>query len=157
MKEDTRLDGPWEFGIKPVKRNSKEDWEEVKQHAIKGELNKIPAEIYVKHYHNLKMIAKDNLKSQREDGERDCRWYHGVSGVGKSRRAYEEFPEGYRKMGNKWWDGYQNQKAVILEDLDPTHNCLAYHLKIWADRYPFIAESKQGALAPVHDTFIVTS
>ena len=23
MKEDTRIDGPWEFGVKPVKRNSK--------------------------------------------------------------------------------------------------------------------------------------
>lgn len=26
MKVDTRLDGPWEFGEKPVKRNSKKDW-----------------------------------------------------------------------------------------------------------------------------------
>jgi len=25
-KEDTRLEGPWEFGTKPVQRNSKEDW-----------------------------------------------------------------------------------------------------------------------------------
>lgn len=30
MKEDTRLEGPFEFGTKPVKRNSKADWEEVK-------------------------------------------------------------------------------------------------------------------------------
>lgn len=33
MKEDTRLEGPWEFGVKPVKRNSKTDWEEVKSNA----------------------------------------------------------------------------------------------------------------------------
>ena len=33
MKEDTRLEGPFEFGIKPVKRNSKTDWEEVKKNA----------------------------------------------------------------------------------------------------------------------------
>lgn len=50
MKEDTRLEGPFEYGIKPVKRNDKEDWEEVKEKAKKGELDKIPAEIYVKHY-----------------------------------------------------------------------------------------------------------
>lgn len=142
MKEETRIEGPWEFGVKPVKRNSKTDWEEVKTKAQTGKLNEIPADIYVKHYHNLKAIAKDNLKPQREDGERDCRWYHGASGAGKSRRAFEEFPEAYRKMGNKWWDGYQGQKAVILEDLDPGHSVLGYHLKIWADRYPFIAESK---------------
>ena len=30
MKEQGRLDGPWEYGTKPVKRNSKNDWDEVK-------------------------------------------------------------------------------------------------------------------------------
>ena len=49
MKEETRLEGPWEFGVKPVERNSKADWEEVKQHAKAGDLDKIPADIYVKH------------------------------------------------------------------------------------------------------------
>lgn len=34
LKEDTRLEGPWEFGMKPVKRNSKEDWDEVRKNAI---------------------------------------------------------------------------------------------------------------------------
>ena len=29
MKEDTRVEGPWEFGIKKVKRNNKKDWERV--------------------------------------------------------------------------------------------------------------------------------
>lgn len=33
MKEETRLEGPWEFGTKPLKRNSKTDWEEVKKAA----------------------------------------------------------------------------------------------------------------------------
>lgn len=27
MKEDTRVEGPWEFGTKPIKRNNKHDWE----------------------------------------------------------------------------------------------------------------------------------
>jgi len=53
MKEDTRLEGPYEFGVKPVKRNSKTDWEEVKQKCIEGRIEEIPADIYVKHYRNL--------------------------------------------------------------------------------------------------------
>lgn len=36
MKEETRVEGPFEFGVKPVRRNVKTDWEEVKQHAING-------------------------------------------------------------------------------------------------------------------------
>lgn len=30
LKEDTRVEGPWEFGEKPIKRNSKVDWDKVK-------------------------------------------------------------------------------------------------------------------------------
>ena len=120
-------------------------------------MDKIPGDIYVKHYRNLKEIAKDHLVHVRGNEERDCRWYHGESGIGKSRKAYEEFPDAYRKMCNKWWDGYKGQKAVIMEDIDPGHQVLGHHLKIWADRYPFVAESKGGALPPEYDVFIVTS
>lgn len=50
MKEDTRLEGPFEFGEKPVQRNSKTDWEEVKANAKAGNLDKVPADVFVKHY-----------------------------------------------------------------------------------------------------------
>jgi len=50
MKEETRLEGPFEYGKKPVQRNNKEDWEEVKKSAIDGQWEKIPAEIYIKHF-----------------------------------------------------------------------------------------------------------
>jgi len=30
MKEETRMEGPWEFGEAPVQRDSKEDWAIVK-------------------------------------------------------------------------------------------------------------------------------
>lgn len=60
MKPEGRLDGPWEYGVKPVQRNNKTDWEEVKKNAIAGEIDKVPADIYVKHYRTLVQIAKDH-------------------------------------------------------------------------------------------------
>lgn len=111
----------------------------------------------MKHYANLKRIAKDNLKPEVKSEQKDVRWYYGLSGAGKSRKAFEEFPNAYRKMCNKWWDGYTGQDAVIMEDIDPTHKVLGHHLKIWTDRYPFICEAKGDASAPNFKTFIVTS
>lgn len=29
MKADTRVDGPWEFGARPIRRNNKTDWDSV--------------------------------------------------------------------------------------------------------------------------------
>lgn len=51
MKQETRVLGPWEFGEKPVERNKKEDWNEVWENAKKGNLEAIPKDILVKHYH----------------------------------------------------------------------------------------------------------
>lgn len=62
MKEDTRLEGPWEWGKKPVSRNNKTDWEDVRKKAQAGDLESIPADIYVKHYRTLKEIKKDHMK-----------------------------------------------------------------------------------------------
>lgn len=54
MKEDTRVEGPFEFGTKPLKRNDKTDWEEVKTKAKQGKLDELSADVYVQHYRTLK-------------------------------------------------------------------------------------------------------
>lgn len=56
MKEDTRIEGPYEFGVKPVKRNDKKDWDEVYKNAQEGNFDAIPSDIKVKHYQNLVRI-----------------------------------------------------------------------------------------------------
>ena len=47
------------------------------------------------------------------------------------------------KLNNKWWDGYQSQKVVIMEDVDKeTVKFLHHHLKIWADRWGSLARPR---------------
>lgn len=95
MKEDTRLEGPWSFGVKPVQRNSKTDWQEVWDNAKKGALEEIPKDILVKHYHGIKSIAKDHIMPEERKDSRHAIWYYGPAGVGKSRLANSEHPSSY--------------------------------------------------------------
>lgn len=50
MKTDSRVEGPIELGTRPVRRNNKQDWEEVKKAAMEGRMDDIPADIYIKHF-----------------------------------------------------------------------------------------------------------
>jgi len=65
------------------------------------------------------MIAKDHQVNTNRTSARECLWYYGKAGCGKIRKAVSSLPDAYMKLSNKWWDGYQGQKAVILDDLDP--------------------------------------
>lgn len=67
VKERTRVEGPWEAGKKPMKRNDPSDWEEVKQSAIEGNFEAIPADIYVRHFSNLQRIHSANLPQFQHD------------------------------------------------------------------------------------------
>lgn len=157
MKEDTRVDGPWEFGSMPINRNSKTDWEKVFSLAKEGDIDSIPADIRVRHYSTLKKISKDHLRVRGEADNLKGEWYCGPSGIGKSRLARDMYPNAYPKLANKWWDGYNGEDHVLLEDLDDKHTCLAYHVKLWADRYHAPGETKGGICALTHSKFVVTS
>ena len=78
--------------------------------------------------------------------------------MGKSHLARENFPDAYIKGLTEYWNGYQGQEVVILEDIDPFHVSLGSHLKYWADRYRFSANIKLVDVVTIRPKlFIVTS
>jgi len=156
-KEETSVAGTrFELGQVPFKRNDKSDWERVRVLAKANKLDQIDADIYVRFYGSLKRIAKDHMTAVDELDDVCGLWIWGPPGSGKSRMARDEY-DPYSKMCNKWWDGYGGEDNVLLDDFDKVHCVLGHHLKIWADRYPFIAEQKGGAVRIRPKKIIVTS
>lgn len=90
-------------------------------------------------------------------------WLWGRPGIGKSQWANTQLNPlwMYKKSINKWWDGYNLvvHKEVILEDFPQNGQMFAQHLKIWGDRYHFMAECKGSSLTvePGRFFLIVTS
>lgn len=156
MKEETRVEGPWEYGDKPMDRGSRTDWKSVWENAKKGNIEDIPDDVKVRCYSNLKRIEKDHMEFEDTDDVRG-HWIWGPSGVGKSTHAREHFPRAYPKKCNKWWDGYQGQRNVIMDDVGLDHKFLGYELKIWADKFGHSCEIKGGSVPSRHHNLVITS
>lgn len=146
-----------EFGEipKPGKRTDLESVSAlVKDGATLQEVADAHPEAYIKFGRgiaNLKLMLEEPYDHDR------CRgvWIYGPPGTGKSHTARAYDKGAYIKPQNKWWDGYQGESTVILDDLD-TH-ALGHYLKIWADKYSCTGETKGGTIQLRHKKLIVTS
>lgn len=138
----------------------KEDyWKQVLEMAKDGQMtaleNVYPGE-YIRNFRNLHQIRVENLPNCGT--VKKCLWLFGKPGCGKSRFAFALDPDSsYAKMANKWWDGYRDQRTIILDDFGKDHRILGYHIKRWTDRYPAILEVKGSALPTTYEKFVITS
>lgn len=84
-------------------------------------------------------------------------WLWGPAGCGKSTEAYKD-EQIYDKSLNKWWDGYQGEENVVMDDVDETHACLLSHFKRWADPlFNHPGEIKGGQVVLNYKKLTVTS
>lgn len=147
-----------EFGILPMDQKRKGEFGDktIKERwnlAKEGKFEELPPE-QIKIYEYI--FRKHSSISDRN--ELNNLWIYGQSGIGKSKYVNDNYPDAYKKMMNKWWDGYNHEETVVLEDFDPSHSqYLSYYLKIWADHYKFNAEVKGGSLTIRPKIFIITS
>lgn len=114
-------------------------------------------EKYTQQYRTMHQIATDNMQKP-DDLETTCGiWIYGETGCGKTTEARTQYGTYFSKPCNKWWDGYQNEDCVVIEDMDPNHSKLAYHLKLWTDKWSFTAEVKGGTRSLRPKAVIITS
>lgn len=161
-----------EFGTRPLtnserrkkgRESNKEKYLEIIAHAKKGDFKWIqdnhPGD-WIRMRKNIKGIHEDEVaanETQTHDVLENW-WIFGETGEGKSRAVNELVPRDkvYRKMQNKWWDGYTGQPYVVIDDFDPGWTGKAA-LKQWTDHYSTPVETKGGYMQINPKHFLITS
>lgn len=132
-------------------------WDAAWDSAKLGDLDSIPADIKLRYYSTIKRIGEDFMSRAPSLPGVCGKWVHGESGAGKTRAVLAAYPEAYIKPRNNWWDGYQHEKVVLVDDVDKFDRALGGKLKHWADFCPFIAERKGGSMRIRPEKVFVTS
>ncbi|ALY05866.1 replication-associated protein [Ctenophore-associated circular genome 3] len=120
---------------------------------MKAVLEECPG-VYVRYSRGLRDLALAANIAYEHETTRGI-WVYGKSGVGKSHVVRATYPDYFDKSQSKWWDGYDNERVVVLDDLDS--DCLGHYLKRWADKYSCTGETKGGTVKLQHRVFVVTS
>lgn len=163
-KEETRVSGPFEWGERgrqrPGRRTDLAAIAERCKH--RGGVAAICAEapeFYVKYHRGLERLRTHYIGSRDPNDAPDVRLYTGHSGSGKTRSVYSEFSidEIYQKDGTKWWDGYDGQKCILLDDWAGSDEVPPVELLKILDRYPHRVQTKGGYVLLGRSILIITS
>jgi len=154
---------PYERGEAPQTRTkvaelSKDKWSAIIADSKSGDFDRIPKDVFFRYYNTCKTLAKDYQKAPPALISVCGLWIYGAPGTGKSHAVQTQHPDRYMKPLNKWWDGYQKQELVHLDEVDPTHTpWIGSFLKKWADKWPFPAEIKGSSISIRPKKMVITS
>jgi hypothetical protein len=63
----------------------------------------------------------------------------------------------YFKTKDKWFDGYNYEKVIIVQDVTKRDKLLCRFLKEWGESYSSIVEVRRGSVPAVWDRIYITS
>lgn len=97
---------------------------------------------YIKYHSGIEKLAFRKQKDR--DFKPEVFWLYGKTGTGKTRYVFENEKDiWFSGRDLKWWDGYENQEAVIFDDFRRDF-CTFHELLRILDRYPYNVNVKGG-------------
>ncbi len=162
-KEDTRVAGPWELG-EASRAGQRNDLKRAAEMIMQGNALKEIAEecpsTFIRYHRGLQAFRNLTICSKPREFGRDGPevWvFWGPSGTGKSRRAFERWPDAYVKNTvGKWWDGYEGQETVIFDDFKGSSLTLHDFQQV-IDWYKHRVEVKGGFVELSATRYVFTS
>lgn len=153
----------FESGVRPLSNDNKGRaeklrWKRALDLSKAGDIDAIDADIQFRYYPTILKLRLDYALKPVPLADVTGEWRYGLTGHGKTRGVFEDYPDCYIKSRNKWWSSYRGQDVVLLDDLG--HNDAKWigdFLKDWAGQFPFQAETKGAGMQIRPKKFIVTS
>lgn len=163
----------FEFGkirdIRPVGVRNKALWDDTRMKAEAGQFAGIHSQHYVSFFPNIQKIHFSAPHALQDLQALNNTWIVGKPGVGKSRGArligelkcpvlngVRQLPY-FKPANNKWWDSYQQEKVVIMDDMELDAKYMGHELKLVSDMYRARVEIKGASTMIRPDMIIVTS
>lgn len=127
-KEESRIDGPWEFGdfgqggqgerndIKAKAAIIKDIQRENPKTALQVIADKYPE--FILQYARGVQTLLSNLPQEKRTEETRGLLIVGPPGTGKSTWVRREYPNAFWKSSatGQWWDGYEGEETVVLDE-----------------------------------------
>lgn len=154
-----KKDGKWfELGKVP-EQGKRNDITVIKGLVTDG--SESTAEIILNHCHNLQHIhivekVMKYLQPKRPIKELTVYWLYGPPGSGKTHYVWGHEEDVYVPISEKWWDGYNGEKAILIDDFRPTWCSFERLLKL-LDKYPLRIEAKGTSMQAQWDTVYITT
>jgi len=160
----SKLIDPFERGDKPMTNDNKGRaeqlrWKRSLDLAKEGKIEEIDADIQLRYFSTLKKIKAEYATKVLPCDNIKCFWIYGKTGTGKSHAVYAKYPDAYRKEMSdfKWYDNYNGESAVYLEDLDKYDVKWAGHIKRLSDKWPLKVQVKGSMVDIRPNVVIITS
>lgn len=157
MKEDSRIEGPWEHGT-PKAQGQRTDLEAVKTDLDKGfSMKRIYDEHFVEccKYRNF-FITYKRARTPKRDWPMEIYIVIGPSGCGKTKFARDSFPDAYWKPHGQWWDDYDGEDCVVVDEMYGNRFSFTELLNLM-DRYPHKVPIKGGFVEFSSKTLVFTT
>jgi len=178
-KEETRTEGPWEFGERPIGQEAgrknlpgsklKEIYSLLTDGASLDDIMALYPADFIRLERNIRSVWSRMVQKRAAGPRLDLKVIvlNGPTGCGKTRTAFD-LAGGYdadkvfvvQKTTGKgqtvWWNGYESQPTVILDEFDDSWYSYKELLRV-LDVHPYRCDTKGGFVWLAATTIIITS